>query len=98
MRNNYLPLFLLLFTASYGWSQVNCQQIPNWEQTMIYNTGDRVVLGNECYEANWMSYSTTPHNNSGKDNPWKYVGVCVDVKRTQPVQDVHINVKIPSIS
>ncbi|QPB85780.1 trypsin-like serine protease [Pseudoalteromonas rubra] len=53
----------------------NCQGIPSWSPSTVYNTGDLVAKGGQVYEAQWWVQGEDPAQ-SGPWGPWKSVGTC----------------------
>ncbi|QTL37723.1 trypsin-like serine protease [Pseudoalteromonas viridis] len=53
----------------------NCQGIPGWDASAVYNTGDRVAKSGVVYEAQWWVQGEDPAQ-SGPWGPWKTVGAC----------------------
>jgi chitodextrinase len=53
----------------------NCQGLPAWDASKVYNTGDRVAKNGVVYEAQWWVQGEDPAQ-SGPWGPWKSVGSC----------------------
>lgn len=54
----------------------NCNGIPAWTATAVYNGGNQVVYNNKVYQAKWWTQGDQPDINTGDGKPWAYVRDC----------------------
>ncbi len=54
----------------------DCTTNPSWDAATVYNTGDRVVVGDVLYEAKWWTLNNDPLTNSGEFGVWSNLGEC----------------------
>lgn len=63
-------------TSSYA---VNCTNIPEWQDSTVYNKGSQAQVGGNAYVANWWSQYHNPATNSGQWSEWTLIGACDSV-------------------
>lgn len=67
-----------------GILQAQAQSYPAWDESVVYNRGDRVIYNGSVYEALWYSRYNIP----GIDDVWQYIGPGGDPRPTPtPVFD-----------
>ncbi len=63
-------------SVSYQAQAYNCQTLPVWDNTTVYNSGDQVQTKGAAYEAAYWTQGNDPVNNSGPWEAWKGLGQC----------------------
>jgi len=60
--------------------------IPNWDPTVAYFLGDKVIYNGNIYQAKWWSKGEIPEN-QGEWGCWKYIGPAGDVPEDSDIPD-----------
>ncbi|CAL2085324.1 glycosyl hydrolase family 18 protein [Tenacibaculum sp. 190524A05c] len=63
-------------TVSDGDTINECQGIPEWLASNVYNGGDNVVYNNVNYQAKWWTQNQTPDTHTGSGQPWEKIKDC----------------------
>ncbi|NWK18878.1 chitinase, partial [Vibrio parahaemolyticus] len=63
-------------SVSYQAQAYNCQSLPDWDSTAIYNSGTQVKTQGAAYEAAYWTQGNDPVTNSGSWEAWKALGQC----------------------
>ncbi|MCP4320568.1 MAG: hypothetical protein GY787_01655 [Alteromonadales bacterium] len=79
-RSNFIAasLFIssnILVTANA--TSFDCENIEDWNNSMVYTNGDQVDIDGHVYQAKWWSKNQTPSKNSTRWAVWKPLGECV---------------------
>lgn len=69
-------LAALALLTSVSASAYDCSALPEWDQSVAYQTGNEVQHNGIAYRANWWTRNQNPVNFSGQHQEWTSLGAC----------------------